>query len=156
MVNEIPFKKKKENASVLAWCNDIKLWPGKFLYYFIVYFSFSLLQSKQFSLRSLFQGLRFPFSFHDSVSVIPCYRAVLKKTFKVRFNSIFSYSFRSYLFNACTHYLLNLGNWDIYKFKTLGYIVSHKARGILYGDCSAFKPLYKCFNSFRKHQSFTI
>ena len=48
MVNEIPFKKKKENVSVLAWCNNIKLWPGKFPYYFIVYFSFSLLQSKQY------------------------------------------------------------------------------------------------------------
>ena len=33
----------------------------------------------------------FPFSFHNSVSVIPCYRAVLKTKFKVRFSSIFSY-----------------------------------------------------------------
>ena len=63
MVNEILLKKKKENASVLAWCNYIKLWPGKFLYYFTMYFSFSLLYSKQYFLRSLFQGLRIPFQF---------------------------------------------------------------------------------------------
>ena len=48
MVNEIPFKKKKGNASVLAWSNNIQVWPEKFRYYFIVYFSFSLLQSKQY------------------------------------------------------------------------------------------------------------
>ena len=72
MVNEIRFKKKTEHASVLAWCNSIKLC-------FTMYFSLSLFHSKQYIIGSLFQGLRgFPLIFHDSVSVIACYRAVLK------------------------------------------------------------------------------
>ena len=114
MVNEIPFKKKKENASGLLWCNNIKLWPGKFLYYFTMYFSFLyfILKLKNNSSEASSKDYGFPFSFHNSVSVIPCYRAVLKTKFKVRFSSIFSYSFRSCLFNAYIHYLLNLGNWD--------------------------------------------
>jgi len=53
MANEIPFEKKKKNASVLAWCDNIKLWPGKFLYYFTMYFPFSLIHSKQYILGSL-------------------------------------------------------------------------------------------------------
>ena len=96
MVNEIPFKKKKENAPVLAWCNNIKLWPGKFLYILQCISLFLYFLLNNISSEASFKDYGFPLSFLDSVSVIPCYRAVLKKTFKVRFNRPFPSSKKSH------------------------------------------------------------
>lgn len=56
-----------------------------------MYFSFLYFILKNNSSEASSKDYGFPFSFHNSVSVIPCYRAVLKTKFKVRFSSIFSY-----------------------------------------------------------------